>query len=119
MYIQLKLKQFKVKIKFGVSAAERETPQEVIIDLAIRFSRLLPGCKTDKIDDTLCYDKLTRRINEFCHEQPFHLIEYLGFQLFKFLKREFFAETDIKLQIKKQQPLDNLHQAIFEVGDFY
>jgi dihydroneopterin aldolase len=112
----LSLEQLKVPVLLGVDDSELQTPQLIEIDIKIMFYALPKACLTDQLNDTVCYAHLTERIEEFCSEKIFYLIEHLGYQLYRWLK-EVIKQADIGLTIKKTPPIDNLAHSVFFIGD--
>ncbi len=71
--------------KIGVYEHERRNPQRVIINLKLILSNELSP-KNDKIDETLNYDIVYRKIKDISSSQHFNLVETLANQIFKNLK---------------------------------
>ena len=71
--------------KIGVYEHERRNPQRVIINLKLILSNELSP-KNDKIDETLNYDIVYRKIKDITSSQHFNLVETLANQIFKYLK---------------------------------
>tara|TARA_B100000902_G_scaffold329809_1_gene326477 strand:- start:243 stop:521 length:279 start_codon:yes stop_codon:yes gene_type:complete len=71
--------------KIGVYEHERRNPQRVIINLKLILSNELSP-KNDKIDETLNYDIVYRKIKDITSSQHFNLVETLANQIFKILK---------------------------------
>ena len=71
--------------KIGVYEHERKNPQRVIINLKLILSNELSP-KNDKIDETLNYDIVYRKIKDITSSQHFNLVETLANQIFKYLK---------------------------------
>ena len=65
--------------KIGVYEHERRNPQRVIINLKLILSNELSP-KNDKIDETLNYDIVYRKIKDITSSQHFNLVETLFFQ---------------------------------------
>ena len=71
--------------KIGVYEHERRNPQRVIINLKLILSNELSP-KNDKIDETLNYDIVYRKIKDITSSQHFNLVETLANKIFKYLK---------------------------------
>ena len=71
--------------KIGVYEHERRNPQRVIINLKLILSNELSP-KNDKIDETLNYDIVYRKIKDIISSQHFNLVETLANQIFNYLK---------------------------------
>ena len=112
----LSLEQLKVPVFLGVSQAERKTKQTIEINLTIWFTELPKACHTDQLEDTICYAQLIDMIKNFCLKKPFCLIEYLGYELYKFLKKTITC-SHINLEIRKKPMIHGLWRSIFSLKD--
>lgn len=62
----------------GVSEHEQKQPQAISLSVTVDFDYPPLGCKTDDINDTLCYDTLIHTIRASLKQnQPFRLLEHL------------------------------------------
>lgn len=115
----LEIKQLRLSITLGVGALERAELQEVDFNIRIKFSYIPKGCASDKIDDALCYDKLSKAIDNFCKNNQFHLIEHLSFALHKYIKANYLnSEDKLMLQVCKLPPVEVIKgQCCFTVED--
>ena len=50
----------------------------VSINVDIYFKKAPKGSETDKLEDTVCYLKLTQEIIKYCKKHSFNFIEHLG-----------------------------------------
>ncbi len=116
MYI-LTLADLRLKTHLGITSAERSKKQTVLLHIKIIFSTPPLGCKTGKISDTVCYDTLVKKIQNFCKNKKFKLIEELGMQLFLMVKKNIPKNCKLHLRIAKKPPLRELGHSIFEIGD--
>jgi dihydroneopterin aldolase len=116
MKTQLTLKNYKLKINLGWTEAERQTKQTVYLDIKIRFLEPPKAVLTDKIAETICYEELTKSIDEFCVDKSFKLLEYFAHELYKFLHDKIAA--NMMLRVTKPQPCPNLEASVFTFGDF-
>lgn len=105
----LEIQQLRLKLHFGVGEEERASIQNVDFNITIVFNTPPKSCKSDDINDTLCYDKLTKEIQKFCSNNQFHLIESLSFQLHNYIKNNFLNPEDkMKLQVCKRPPIEEI-----------
>jgi len=116
MKTQLMLKNYKLNINLGWDEAERQTKQSVYLDIKIRFLETPKATLTDKLNDTICYDELTKAIDAFCENKSFKLLEHFTHELYKFLQNKINAK--LMLQVTKPQPCPNLEASVFTLGDF-
>ena len=113
----LVLKKLQLKVRLGVTKAERAKKQTVKLDLQIFFAKPPQACHSDKIADTICYDNLARKIQEFCSDKEFALIEYLGYQLFCYIKKLLPRNSKLDLTLIKKPPLRSLDRSEFVIKD--
>jgi len=64
----------------GVTDEERKNPQQIIIDVELEVDTD-KSAKSDKLGDTLDYDRLARQITSFVEHSQFHLLERLASQI--------------------------------------
>lgn len=104
----LSIKDLVIPIHIGVTDLERKNPQDISIDLELKFSEIPKGCTTDKIEDTFCYKNLCDELNALFKRKKFNLVERLTHDIYEFLvKKEFFS--DIIVSIKKKPEIEGLN----------
>jgi FolB domain-containing protein len=111
----LVLNDLKLNLYLGVTAKERQKKQPVLITIKIDFAKLPRGCKTNKIDDVVCYDDLARKIKQFCKGKKFILIENLCFELFHLVEKNIPRDGMLCLSVTKLKPMKDLKQSVFGV----
>jgi dihydroneopterin aldolase len=109
----LSLHDYQVKIRLGHTEEERSKPQPVLIDLILQFIELPKACDTDELQDTICYDTLTKQITEFCIDKSFALLEHFAKDLYDFVNNQIKNEINLSLRIKKPHPIENLSYSAF------
>ncbi len=109
------LEDLKLKLHLGVTAVERRKKQDVLLQIKIIFAKPPLACKTGNLSDTICYDMLIKKIQKFCENKEFILIEKLGTQLFLLLKKNIPKSCKLHLRIAKQRPLPELSRSVFEI----
>ncbi len=109
MITTLEIQQLRLKLYFGVGEEERKSLQDINLNITIIFNNLPKSCKSDDINDALCYDELTKEIQHFCSNNEFHLIESLSFKLYDHIKKNFLNPKDkMKLQVCKHPPVERI-----------
>ena len=93
------IKDLRVQTIIGIFGWEREVRQEVSIDLEISFD-CKKAAKTDSIEDTIDYKKITKSIIKFVEESSFQLQESLAEGIAKLVKNEY-KSSSIKLRVSK------------------
>lgn len=109
------LEDLKLKVHLGVTAAERSKKQTVLLQIKIIFAKPPLACTTKKISDTICYATLVKKIQEFCKNKKFVLIEELGTELFLRVKKNIPKSCKLHLRLAKQYPLPELSRSVFEI----
>ncbi|KPJ68106.1 MAG: hypothetical protein AMJ43_01495 [Coxiella sp. DG_40] len=115
---KLILKNFTLSIHLGHTVQEREQPQPIILNAIIKFHELPLACKTNQLTDSICYKELSEAVTEFCTSKQFNLLEYLGYQLYKFIKDKLPQNISLWLSVAKITPIANLENSIFSIGDW-
>ncbi|HRD65845.1 MAG TPA: dihydroneopterin aldolase [Candidatus Competibacter sp.] len=82
------VRELRIQTLIGVYPRERETRQTLLLDLELGAD-IRPAAATDRLDDTLDYQTVARRIDEFAAASAFQLVETLGERIAELLLREF------------------------------
>lgn len=82
------VRDLKVRTIVGIWEWERRMPQDVVIDLDMGTD-IRKAAATDRIEDTLDYKAVTRRIKSFVAESRFDLIETLAERIAGIVTGEF------------------------------
>jgi dihydroneopterin aldolase len=118
LHTNLSIKSLKLATHIGCCEEERAKSQIISIDFIIRFHEPPKACETDNLNDAVCYAELSQCIRDYCSKNTFALIEHLGAQLYKLLKSELPEHTMLWLQVTKTQPLADLNESSFSIGDW-
>jgi len=109
-----------IKANIGVTNEERDVPQDVKISFKLFYKDRPEGCKTDNIEDTVCYHKIANIVSNYCKVNKVSLLEYLCFELHKKIREV--APDNIKIWLKAEKcnpPIEGmLGGACFEYADF-
>ena len=93
------IKDLRVQTIIGIFGWEREVRQEVSIDLEMTFD-CKRAAKTDAIEDTIDYKKITKGIIKFVEESKFQLQETLAESIADLVKNEYKIDS-LKLRVSK------------------
>jgi len=93
------IKDLRVKTIIGIFDWERKVKQEVSIDMEFPFD-CKRAAKTDAIEDTIDYKKITKAIIKFVEESEFQLQETLAEGIAALVKNEFKVHS-LKLRVSK------------------
>jgi len=118
---QLHINRLRFSVHIGYSAEERATPQSVEITVHLNFPKGNQASITDKLEDTICYFKLTQSLKEICELKEYHLIEHLGGMCLEKLKKETKNEIQVRVEINKlNPPIPELEGGVaFICGDIF
>lgn len=109
-----------IKANIGVTAAEREIPQDIKISFKLLFNKMPKACETDDIADTVCYHEIAQIALSHCNNEKVKLLECLCFGLYKKIRNV--VASDIKIWIKTEKcnpPIEGmLGGTCFEYSDF-
>lgn len=93
------ISQLRLPVIVGTYPEERVHPQEIHLDIEIGLD--VNFCvNTDRIEDTINYAKLAKRVQYWAQKSQFHLVESLGTFLVDKLLEEFPIQK-IKLKLSK------------------
>ena len=93
------IRDLRVETIIGIFGWEREVRQQISMDLDFEFDVSVPG-KSDSIDDTLDYKKITKSLIAFIESSEYKLIEALGEGIVDHLKSKFGIKK-VKLRLSK------------------
>ena len=93
------IRDLRVETIIGIFGWEREVRQQISMDLDLEFDVSVPG-KSDSIEDTLDYKKITKSLIAFIESSEYKLIEALGEGIVDHLKSKFGIKK-VKLRLSK------------------
>ena len=93
------IRDLRVETIIVIFGWEREVRQQISMDLDFEFDVSVPG-KSDSIDDTLDYKKITKSLIAFIESSEYKLIEALGEGIVDHLKSKFGIKK-VKLRLSK------------------
>ncbi len=109
MKYTLEINQLTLPILIGVEQEERVIRQDISFYISINFENMPKSCKTDDISDAICYANFVEKIEEFCLNKEFHLIEHLGSSLHQYLKTALLSTNDkLYLKVCKTPPIEKV-----------
>ena len=93
------IKDLRVQAIIGIFGWEREVGQEISIDLELAFD-CKSAAKTDAIEDTIDYKKITKGIIKFVEGSAFQLQETLAEGIAALVKNEYKVNS-LRLRVSK------------------
>ncbi|MEK9650281.1 MAG: dihydroneopterin aldolase [Gammaproteobacteria bacterium] len=94
------IKDLRAQTIIGIFDWEREVRQEIKMDFEFDFC-CLKAAKSDNIQDALDYKKITKKVITFVENSKFKLIEALGENVIKLIKKDF---PDLKITLTISKP---------------
>ena len=82
------IRELKVDTLVGIYDWERRLRQHVILDIEMAAD-IARAAKSDKIEDTLDYKAVTKRVAQFVHDAEFGLVETLAEKVAELILKEF------------------------------
>ena len=71
------LRDLRARCIIGTLPRERQTPQEVVLNIALRAD-LSAACRSDRLEDTLDYARIAQQVVEAVEGSSFFLLERLA-----------------------------------------
>ena len=93
------LNELKVETIIGIWEWERKIRQTVVIDLEMSAD-IARAAATDKVDDTLNYKLVAKRIQRFAEESSFQLVETLAERIAAIIRDEFDVQW-VRVRVNK------------------
>ena len=100
----IEVRAARLAVRLGCTAEERRLPQEVDLDFRIRFAEAPPGCRTDRLEDTVCYAGLVEKARAFVETREFSLMERLAEDLHGVMTAGHPAGAALELRVTKVHP---------------
>jgi dihydroneopterin aldolase len=114
----LRMKELSLLLRLGCSEEERALPQEVRLDVELRFPTPLKAGRTDDLRDTICYGALAGALRKH-FTQEYQLIERVTEEAYRIVK-EMSGGASVAVEVRKVNPPvpGLLGGAFFRCGDF-
>ena len=93
------IEALEIECVIGIYDWERKIRQTVALDLEMAFDNSVPAA-SDRIDDTLDYKRVSKRLIAFVGESHFELVETLAERCAEIVMREFGVPW-VKLKLSK------------------
>ena len=100
----LKIHRLELDVRLGCRAEERARPQKLELDATLRFAAPPTACRSDRLDDTVCYAELAEVAQALAASREYHLVEHLGHELYTAIRRRLSDDTQVELSVRKVAP---------------
>jgi dihydroneopterin aldolase len=110
---ELEIHAARLHVRLGCGEPERARPQDVDLDVSIRFAALPAACESDELGDTVCYAKLIEQARELCTGREFRTVEHLAYAIARRLRSEIPPDARLEVRvIKLHPPIDELEGGV-------
>lgn len=97
-----------LSVLLGWTGQERARTQEVVADVTLLFRERPAACQTDRLEDTVCYDRLVTHLRESISGKKFRLLEHLAAELWQLAKKTLPPGADLTLRVTKRPSIPGL-----------
>jgi dihydroneopterin aldolase len=119
MIRQLDIRDYEVYAILGNDAEEKLKKRKVNICISLRFSKKNIACRTDNIENTICYVALVNFLDDKLQNAEFNLIEKMAQFLYDEISAYLNDASILKyVQVTKVAPIKNLGSASFICADW-
>lgn len=94
------LHALRVDCIIGIHPHERETPQPVVIDLALDYD-LAPAAASDGIGDAIDYTRMAALLTDLCQQRQFQLLETMAEEAARMVFAADARIVALRLEIRK------------------
>lgn len=91
-------------VNLGIRDIEKTERQEIRLSVDLEFSKIPDACRTDKLDDTVCYHELCRKITALVEEKPYAMLEKMAQDILNLIKSETSNDVKVKVRLHKVRP---------------
>ena len=109
----LRIHAARLHVRLGCGAPERALPQDVDMNVCVRFAALPAACESDELGDTVCYAKLIEQARELCVGREFRTVEHLAYAIARRLRSEIPPDARLEVRVTKlRPPVDELEGGV-------
>ena len=109
----IKIKKYRIHCVIGAHPHERETEQELSIDIEVKLN-IQEAVQTDSIVDTIDYEKIAKVCSDLAKTRRYHLLETFAYEALNALLDEFLISW-IKLRVVKKQAIPLAEAVVIEL----
>ena len=97
----LHIQDLSLWVNLGIREIEKTERQEIRLSIDMEFSKTPEACTTDKLDDTVCYHELCRKITKLVEEKSYAMIEKMAQDILDVIKVETSKSSqDLKIKVR-------------------
>jgi dihydroneopterin aldolase len=98
---ELTLEDLEIWVRLGCTAAERGTPQPVLLSVILRFDAAPGACVSDALCDTVCYAELSDIARAVAVEREFNTIESMAWEIGRAMRDRLPGSVRMTLRLAK------------------
>ena len=106
LFCKFVISDLELSVRLGCRAYEKKKNQTILATIEFCLKDMPSGIKTDKLEGTVCYSKLTKRIQRFVEGKSFNLVEKFSKEIHNcvcdFLVKEKCPAMFVKVTIHKR-----------------
>ncbi|MDR2645566.1 MAG: dihydroneopterin aldolase [Holosporaceae bacterium] len=119
MIRQLNIANYETYVILGNDPVEKLEKRNVNVHISLRFSQNNIACRTDNIENTICYAALVNFLDDKLRNAEFNLIEKMAQFLYDEISAYLNNASILKhVQVTKVAPVKNLGSASFVCADW-
>ncbi len=101
---QLAFDGLELEVHLGCEPEERALPQPVEVCLRLAFAKPPEACRSDRLEDTVCYAEAVERIRRAASGREFSTLEHLAERIRAGLREQVPDPVSIRLRVTKLRP---------------
>jgi dihydroneopterin aldolase len=98
---ELTLEDLEIWVRLGCTAAERGTPQPVLLSVVLRFDAPPRACESDALSDTVCYSELSEIARSVAVAREFNTIESMAWEIGRAVRERLPGSVRMTLRLAK------------------
>lgn len=102
--MEITIKKLKIDCIIGVYEHEKNTPQEILINLKCNFDGS-QAAQNDALSNTVDYDNIVKIISQICQKENYNLLEKLSQIILEEIMSSFPQITATEIEIIKPQAI--------------
>lgn len=108
MHTTLFIRGLELQVNLGWRRQERKQEQAILLDIDLTFPKVPKACKTDDLNDAICYAELAKCIQKSLADKDFKLVEHLAYHIYHTIKPNVPIKTKIAVRVTKYPKIEGL-----------
>ncbi|MBS0235879.1 MAG: dihydroneopterin aldolase [Proteobacteria bacterium] len=73
-------------VRLGCTPEERAYVQPISVQITLHMQNTPPGCNSDLLEETYCYQAMIERVELALKDRQFNLVEHLGMTIWEWVR---------------------------------